>query len=232
MYSAVYHKFVSFIDFSEHACTVTFQNYTFITVYFAWSPAVGILGWACAIQCPLQSIVAWHLKVVCNPCLFHTSALVPTPCGVEMHYMWCHVFLLGPVVHFLCRSAHSAPVCVLQKSVLVMWTQSVLFSECVCSSKLLKVLTAWNTANCSWPHQKCLNVFFRFLINNYLKESPIIYFSPHLSGHISFYMWDIANRHNFVIQTIPYNIYRYFQTANMGTLDKLDPKFKHLAKEK
>ena len=69
------------------------------------------------------------------------------------------------------------------------------------------------------------------MINGNMKESPIIYFAPDLAKHISFFMWDIANRHNFVLQTIPHNIYRYFKTANMGVFEKLKIKFNKLAKQ-
>ena len=67
-----------------------------------------------------------------------------------------------------------------------------------------------------------------------MKESPIIYFAPDLAKHIdlNLFMWDIANNHNFVIQTIPKNIYRYFKTANMGVFEKLRPKFEKLSKER
>ena len=65
-----------------------------------------------------------------------------------------------------------------------------------------------------------------------MKESPIIYLAPDLAKHINLFMWDIANNHNFVIQTIPKNIYRYFRTANMGIFEKLKPKFTALAKDR
>ena len=65
-----------------------------------------------------------------------------------------------------------------------------------------------------------------------MKELPIIFFAPDLAKHISLFMWDIAKRHNFVLQTIPKNIYRYFKTANMGIFEKLKPKFDSLAKDK
>ena len=70
------------------------------------------------------------------------------------------------------------------------------------------------------------------MIGNHLDESPIIYWAPTLSKHMSFFMWDIANSENIVLQTIPHNIYRYFRTSNMGIFDKLTPKFRQLAKER
>ena len=72
----------------------------------------------------------------------------------------------------------------------------------------------------------------RFLVENDLKESPIIYLSPAVSKHISLFLWDIANKHNSVLQTIPQNIYRYFRMSNMGIFDRLTPKFKEMAKER
>ena len=71
-----------------------------------------------------------------------------------------------------------------------------------------------------------------FMLENSMTESPIIYLAPELASHINFFMWEIANTHNFVIQTIPKNIYRYFKTANMSVFEKLKPKFEALAKEK
>ena len=74
--------------------------------------------------------------------------------------------------------------------------------------------------------------FIRFLIANSLTELPIIYMSPDLAKHISFFFWDLANRQNVVVQTIPRNIYRYFKTSNMGIFEKLKPKFNAIAKER
>ena len=70
------------------------------------------------------------------------------------------------------------------------------------------------------------------MIDNNLTESPIIYFAPDLAQHVNLFMWDIANNHNFVLQTIPKNIYRYIKTANMGVFEKVKPKFEQLAKER
>ena len=70
------------------------------------------------------------------------------------------------------------------------------------------------------------------MINQNLQESPIIYLAPDLANHISFFMWDISNREQFVLQTIPWNIYRYLQTCNMEIFEKLTPKFKDLAKKR
>ena len=76
------------------------------------------------------------------------------------------------------------------------------------------------------------NFVCRFLLQNNLLESPIVYMSPDISKHMSLFAWDICNRQNFVLQTVPYNIYRYLKTANMGIFDKLKPKFEEMAKKR
>ena len=75
-------------------------------------------------------------------------------------------------------------------------------------------------------------VFCRYLENNNLPDFPIIYMCLEVSKHISFYSWDLCNTKNVVLQTVPYNIYRYIKTSNMGVFDKLKPKFLQLCKEK
>ena len=75
-------------------------------------------------------------------------------------------------------------------------------------------------------------VYCRYLGQNDLQESPIVYLSPEMAKQISFFGWDLSNNYNFMLQTIPHNIYRYFRTSNMGIFDKLIPKFKQMAQKR
>ena len=63
-----------------------------------------------------------------------------------------------------------------------------------------------------------------------MSESPVIYFTPTLATKIGFYSWDKCNEWNFVIQTVPNNIYRYFRTGNMGIFEKMTTLFAAEAK--
>ena len=58
-----------------------------------------------------------------------------------------------------------------------------------------------------------------------------MYMAPSLSKHISFAWWDKCNRSEYIIQTIPQNIYNYFRTANMGIFDKMQANFQDQVKK-
>ena len=72
------------------------------------------------------------------------------------------------------------------------------------------------------------------LFNSLLKarkmdDIPVIYFVPKLSKFINFYIWDQCNLENAIIQTVPYNIYSYLRTGNMGIFEKFTDVFKKVA---
>ena len=68
-------------------------------------------------------------------------------------------------------------------------------------------------------------LFFSYLAGNSLFEPPVVYFVPSVSKYIGFTLWDLCNQYNFVIQTVPQNIYNYLRTANLGIFDKLERAF-------
>ena len=71
---------------------------------------------------------------------------------------------------------------------------------------------------------------FSYLARNELYESPVIYLTPAVSKVVGFTLWEMCNRYNFVIQTVPQNIWNYLRTANLGIFDKLDVAFNQLVK--
>ena len=48
---------------------------------------------------------------------------------------------------------------------------------------------------------------------------------PAVSKSIGFTLWDMCNKYNFVLQTVPQNIYNYIRTSNLGIFEKLGPAF-------
>ena len=70
----------------------------------------------------------------------------------------------------------------------------------------------------------------RFLQQRELKDIPVVYYAPRLAKFISFYLWDQCNLENVIVQTIPFNIYNYFRTGNMGVFEKVTPSFQRAVK--
>ena len=58
---------------------------------------------------------------------------------------------------------------------------------------------------------------------------PVIYFVPKMSKHISLYLWDQCNMENVILQTVPYNVYSYLITGNMGVFEKVEESFYKVA---
>ena len=58
-----------------------------------------------------------------------------------------------------------------------------------------------------------------------------MYMAPSLSKHISFALWDKCNCSEYIIQTIPQNIYNYFRNANMGIFEKMQANFQDQVKK-
>ena len=73
---------------------------------------------------------------------------------------------------------------------------------------------------------------FRFLTEQQLFESPVLYMCPSVSKWIGFTLWDMCNNYNFVLQTVPQNIYNYIQTSDLGILEKIIPTFNMQVLEK
>ena len=73
---------------------------------------------------------------------------------------------------------------------------------------------------------------FRYLSDNQMNASPVIYLCPRVSQHLAFFMWDLCNKYNYIIQTVPHNIHRYFRTCNMGIFEKTRPKFQEIVRKK
>ena len=49
-----------------------------------------------------------------------------------------------------------------------------------------------------------------------------MYFVPSVSKYIGFTLWDICNQYQFVMQTVPQNIYNYLRTGNLGIFEKIE----------
>ena len=75
-------------------------------------------------------------------------------------------------------------------------------------------------------------MIFRYLLNNNLTDSPIIYLCPSVSKFFSFTLWDWCDKENVVIQTVPQNIFNYLRTGNMGIFEKLEPAFQQFVQKK
>ena len=63
-------------------------------------------------------------------------------------------------------------------------------------------------------------------------DSPVLYMCPGVSTRIGYTLWDICNQYKFIVQTVPQNIYNYFQTGNMGIFEKVKPAFKQMVEKK
>ena len=74
-----------------------------------------------------------------------------------------------------------------------------------------------------------VNIVFSILKARGMTDIPVIYFVPKLSRFISLYLWDQCNLENVIMQTIPYNIYNYFRTGNMGIFEKVMEAFQRVS---
>ena len=75
-------------------------------------------------------------------------------------------------------------------------------------------------------------LYYRDLTEKELLEPPVIYMVPAVSMKIGFTLWDMFNQYNFILQTIPQNIYNYIRTGNLGIFEKIKPAFAQLVRKK
>ena len=71
---------------------------------------------------------------------------------------------------------------------------------------------------------------FSILKARAMNDIPVIYFVPKLSKFITLYLWDQCNLESVIMQTVPYNIYNYFRTGNMGIFEKVLDSFSKVSK--